>query len=835
MQEETSIFRIDFQGSDEIISRIAAIRKEQERLKNENKELSKEAKDGNLEAAKSYEKNQIQVKAYGREISQLTKTVTDQNKANKAAQGAYDQLSAQYALMKKELNSLGIEERENTKRGRDMEAQSKRVYDEMNRLQKLTGKHTLGVGDYAGGVGKAAKELGQFAMSGVQAGEAKIKLSTELRKLRDRMQELALAGEKGSEEYVQLSQKASEYRDAVDKVNAEVKVFADDLVYYRAGADALQGLAAGGQAAMGVIQLMGVENEKLVESIAKLQAVMAITNSLQQVSNLLRKESRLILVGKAVATKAATVAQMAWNAALGLGAKAIVLMTGGLVLIIPLIITLIKNFDKIIDSAKSVARWLGLLSKEVETAETKTRDYKKEIEDLDRVSKANLETKKHEINLLKAKGAGIDEVKEAERDLLMTEIQATRQRIELKMQEAQAVIRANKSIARMAGITEERIKQYYRESEGLEQLEKQLQVFDAAEQTRIQNVRNRAAEREKARLEQVEKEKKQLEQQRRDELQREEKAAMELSVLQAETEEERLQARVAQIQRLSEIELENESLTESERLLIKAESFNAIQELENQYFQERLDREREHREQLKHERELESEAEKQRLADLAEFEKSITDARIDTAFALSDTFKEISGEQSTIAKAVKSIQKGIALAEIGINLQRELAAIRVAAAVQNALIPGSGIIAERVQSIRAIAQAGAGIAKVIAMNTGGVVPGSGSKDTVPLMATPGEGVLRKQAMESKDNFTVTGTPKQIASRLNTMYGGVEFRNRGGIIGTGQAAMSTRAAGDESGRETLREMFSKIKIVTTIEDINNGISSEAARNELANYV
>lgn len=71
-----------------------------------------------------------------------------QQKAVRSTKGSYDQLSAQYALNKLQLNKLSKAEREATASGRALERQTKDIYEEMNRLQKATGKHQLQVGRY---------------------------------------------------------------------------------------------------------------------------------------------------------------------------------------------------------------------------------------------------------------------------------------------------------------------------------------------------------------------------------------------------------------------------------------------------------------------------------------------------------------------------------------------------------------------------------------------------------------------------------------------------------------------------------------------------------------
>lgn len=80
-----------------------------------------------------------------REAQRLTKLNT---KLNNAAEGSFDKLSAQYALNRMRLNAMSKAEREATKEGRELEAQTKDLYDEMKRLQEATGQHQLNVGNY---------------------------------------------------------------------------------------------------------------------------------------------------------------------------------------------------------------------------------------------------------------------------------------------------------------------------------------------------------------------------------------------------------------------------------------------------------------------------------------------------------------------------------------------------------------------------------------------------------------------------------------------------------------------------------------------------------------
>lgn len=75
--------------------------------------------------------------------------------ANKSLEGSYNQLYAQYNLIKTALNAMGKEMREDTKIGKIWEAQALDIMNKMKSMQEATGKNTLSVGDY----GKALNGL----------------------------------------------------------------------------------------------------------------------------------------------------------------------------------------------------------------------------------------------------------------------------------------------------------------------------------------------------------------------------------------------------------------------------------------------------------------------------------------------------------------------------------------------------------------------------------------------------------------------------------------------------------------------------------------------------
>jgi len=87
---------------------------------------------------------------------------------------------------------------------------------------------------------------------------------------------------------------------------------------------------------------------------------------------------------------------------------------------------------------------------------------------------------------------------------------------------------------------------------------------------------------------------------------------------------------------------------------------------------------------------------------------------------------------------------------VGLSLQLASALIRVADAAKDVL-PAIAAIST-IKGISALTQFGAGFTRGLTrprgFATGGYVPGSGNRDTVPAMLTPGEFVIRKKAVET---------------------------------------------------------------------------------------
>lgn len=119
--------------------------------KQQQKELDDIYKNGTI-SLDTYTKNKVSLLAVERDLKTAEKENADLIKYTtqlvNSEVGSYKNLDAQYNLLKIKINQMGEAEGKNIKVKREMEKQANSLYKEMDKLQKLTGKHVLSVGNY---------------------------------------------------------------------------------------------------------------------------------------------------------------------------------------------------------------------------------------------------------------------------------------------------------------------------------------------------------------------------------------------------------------------------------------------------------------------------------------------------------------------------------------------------------------------------------------------------------------------------------------------------------------------------------------------------------------
>ena len=110
---------------------------------------------GLYELAKAKNKLAFARSEENRELKLYTSQIREANRVAElevaianSAEGSYNRLSAQYALNKIRLNQMGEADEKAAQAKRELEAETKALYQQMIKLQEATGNHTLSVGNY---------------------------------------------------------------------------------------------------------------------------------------------------------------------------------------------------------------------------------------------------------------------------------------------------------------------------------------------------------------------------------------------------------------------------------------------------------------------------------------------------------------------------------------------------------------------------------------------------------------------------------------------------------------------------------------------------------------
>ncbi|GGG34177.1 hypothetical protein [Hymenobacter glacieicola] len=246
-----------------------------------------------------------------------------------------------------------------------------------------------------------------------------------------------------------------------------------------------------------------------------------------------------------------------------------------------------------------------------------------------------------------------------------------------------------------------------------------------------------------------------------------------------------------------------------------------------------------------------------------EKERGIQQARMEAAGAVTDTVIELFGEETAAGQAALALKKVMALAEIAINLQREISAIGTAAAANPLNIPTAGIAGITQNAILtglAIAKAAVLTAKVLVFRRGGmayepegsIAQGpSHEQGGIPLYSRrTGRSVgIEIEGGEPVLTAAVSRTPHLLAaaSAINVAAGGrplvarplamPRFMALGGVAQS--ALVRESLAGPQAGIDYERLGQATAKAlrqsppITRISDVKDGLNRDSFTEGLAN--
>lgn len=206
---------------------------------------------------------------------------------------------------------------------------------------------------------KGEKDALKMLEGELQQTEMKTKtFRSQIREAREELIRMEQAGLRGTEAYNILQKKLGELTDALGDATAQANVLANDERGFQGVVSMVGGITGAFSAAQGAVGLFAGENENLNKIMLKVQSLMAITIGLQQVAEMLNKDSYFSIVILTKAKELLAVAEMKVATAFGVStAAARVLMatlTLGLsVAITAIIVGLSKLASKSAEAKKS--------------------------------------------------------------------------------------------------------------------------------------------------------------------------------------------------------------------------------------------------------------------------------------------------------------------------------------------------------------------------------------------------------------------------------------------------------------------------------------------------
>jgi hypothetical protein len=547
-----------------------------------------------------------------------------------------------------------------------------------------------------------------------------------LRDLQKQMLDLETAGKKNTDQFRRMAAEAGSLKDAIGDTSAQVKALASDTRTLDTFTSAIQGIAGGFAVAQGAAALFGEESEDVQKAMMKVQAALALVNGATAVANALNKDSALMVNLNAAAQRAYALAVGTSTGAMK--AFRLALVATGIGAAVVAIGLLIANYDKL---TAAVKRFLRIEVKE---------NIDGQIQSMERAAE-----------IAKERGA-------TEAEVFAMEFDISRKRLQnAKNEEEMAEARHQHNLLRA------QYESYIKKTE----LDKQ----DAAakEADKKQQERDKAAE-ERRRKQEQQREAAAAKQKEIDGIIADSRQVLLESSLSANARElEQIDASYEE--RLAKVQ-GNEEATNLLLTQLRAERTAKIQEQQDAADQAELDAQRAQLDyQIQIEDELYAEREKLRQEDLQR-EKAYNEARVQFYNAASSSVVEImrslGGKSKAVMLAALALEKGMAIAQVVINLQKELAGINANAALNpaNALTAGAAGVTQALSlSTMAKINAGLRIAAIAATSIGQVssITGGGGGGGGGTVVTGGGGMAAPQGNALNPNSQLinpnTGQPQ----------------------------------------------------------------------------
>jgi hypothetical protein len=240
----------------------------------------------------------------------------------------------------------------------------KKNFDEITKSLKQQNEFLLGfkegIEDALKAAGVSLEEFLDALKNGPpEAEKATESLRQRLKNLTTQIAELKLRGEDNTEQFKELVIEAGRVKDAMADAGQEIKNVASDTSAFDGLISAASGVAGGFAVAQGVTALFGEESEELQKTLLRVNAAMSILQGLQQVQNVLQKESAASRLLDTIAAKAQIITQRIYTAVTGHATAATVafkvaLASTGIGLLVVGVLALVQALNEEDDALEQV-------------------------------------------------------------------------------------------------------------------------------------------------------------------------------------------------------------------------------------------------------------------------------------------------------------------------------------------------------------------------------------------------------------------------------------------------------------------------------------------------
>ena len=171
-------------------------------------------------------------------------------------------------------------------------------------------------------IGDSTKDLERIKSAFDKITTSTKPVKKQLQELQALMVNMNVKGLTNTDVFTEVAQKAGELKDAMADARQAVNAYADDTFKINASAEAFQGVASVISLSTSAMALFGKENKDVERTLLKVQAAMGVMNSVQQIANLLNKDSAVMLRLKQIRMEVATATQAKLTTATVAGAAA---------------------------------------------------------------------------------------------------------------------------------------------------------------------------------------------------------------------------------------------------------------------------------------------------------------------------------------------------------------------------------------------------------------------------------------------------------------------------------------------------------------------------------